>query len=249
MFTGVWDFIFAWYNLPFTFLLGLCVLLAGLQLAGLGGDHDGDTDLDAEADADIDTDVDMDADADLDGDADFDHDLDHDLDHDADHHVDHDAHSGAGDGWSVLAFIGLGKAPLMVVLLILFGAIGILGWAANSVVRSVFGAYPGIAFAAVLPLSLIGGGLVSSRTARFIGRALPPISTTATRAQALVGKRGTVISACIDGRFGQVHVRDAAGTLISVFAVTDADEPIPRGNQVVLIDYDVVKKQYLAVRA
>ncbi len=258
MLDSAWSFILAWYNLPFSFLLGLCVVLAVSQAIGLGGDHEGDAnaDTDADADTDVDHDVDVDHDADLDHDAALDHDLDHDVDHDldhtadhdVDHHLDHEAHADSVGALSVLAFIGLGKAPLLVVLLILFGAIGILGWIMNYAVQRVFGAYPGIAFAAVLPLALIAGSLVSSRTARLIGRALPPISTTATRAQALVGKRGAVISPFVDEKYGQVHVRDSGGTLISVFAVTEAEAPIGRGSDVVLVSYNPEKKLYTVTR-
>ena len=144
----------------------------------------------------------------------------------------------------MLAFVGVGKAPLLVVLLIFFGAIGILGWALNSVVSGLFGTYPDLAFAAVLPISLIGGGLVSSRIARLIGRALPPISTTATRAQALVGRNGTVISPFVDEKYGLVHLRDQSGTLINVFAVTRSGEPLKRGSDVVLVAYDSAAKRY-----
>ena len=38
-------FLIAWYNLPFTLMLGLGVILAGLQVLGLS--HDGDADADA----------------------------------------------------------------------------------------------------------------------------------------------------------------------------------------------------------
>ena len=260
MLDSAWSFISAWYNLPFTVLLGLCVVLAVSQAIGLGGDHEGDTDADTDADADVDHDIDVDHDADLDHDAALNHDLDHDLDHDVDHgldqaadhdvdhHLDHEAHADSVGALSVLAFIGLGKAPLLVVLLILFGAIGILGWSMNYAVQRALGAYPDVAFAAVLPLAVVAGSLVSSRTARLIGRALPPISTTATRAQAFVGKRGTVISPFVDGAYGQVHVRDSGGTLISVFAVTEAEAPIGRGSDVVLVSYNPEKKLYTATR-
>lgn len=244
-------FFLAWYNLPFTILLGLCVLLAAFQMIGLGGDHDGDADAGADADGDVDADADADLDTDADADAGVDHDLDHDFDQDIDHDVDHDADHDAdpGSALAILAFIGLGKAPLMVVLLILFGAIGLLGWTLNGVVQSAFGVYPGLAFAAVLPVSIVAGGVISSRVARLIGRALPPISTTATRAQALVGKRGTVISPFVDEQYGQVHVRDSGGTLISVFAVTRSEEPIRRGSEVVLASYDARKKLYTVTRS
>jgi membrane protein implicated in regulation of membrane protease activity len=91
---------------------------------------------------------------------------------------------------------------------------------------------------------VIAGGLISSRTARFIGRALPPISTTATRAQALVGRRGVVVSPFIDEKYGLVRLRDVGGTLLSVFAIIQSGEPIKRGSEVVLVAYDPALKRY-----
>jgi len=139
----------------------------------------------------------------------------------------------------------VGKAPLFVVLLMFFGSVGILGWILNSAVRSIFGEYPGPVFAAVLPITIVAGGFASSRMARFIGRALPPISTTATRANALVGRRGTVISPFVDEKYGLVHLRDQSGTLINVFAVIRTEqESIKRGSDVVLVSYDPASKVY-----
>ncbi len=276
------SFLFAWYNLPYTILLLICIVLAGFQLIGFGGEHDSegeagvdhdadldhDVDLDHGADldhdmdldhgADLDHDADLDHGADLDHDADLSHDIDHDLSHDVDHDVDHDvehevSHDVSGSGTpgvlNVLAFIGLGKAPLMVVLLILFGSIGLLGWIINSILANTFGQYPGVAVAtAVFPITVVVGAIISSRTARFIGRALPPISTTATRAQALVGRRGTVISPYVDTKYGMVHLRDEGGTLLNVFAVITDGEPIKRGSEVALVKYDAVKKVYTVAK-
>ena len=156
---------------------------------------------------------------------------------------DTDADGGAS-ALNILAFIGLGKAPLLVVLLILFGSIGLLGWILNSALTRTFGTYPGMAFVAVLPITIVVGTLISSRSARFIGRALPPISTTATRAQALVGRRGTVISPFVDTKYGMVHLRDDGGTLLNVFAVIQDGEPIRRGSEITLVAYDPLKKVY-----
>lgn len=263
MLNETWLFISAWYNLPFTLMLGLCLLFTGLQLVGLGsegGDTDADADLDAGFDADVDADLDLDADldadfdadldadldADVDADADFDHNLDHDLDHNVDLDLDHDPGLSP---LTFLAYLGVGKAPLMVILVILCGTIGILGWLLNSLIEEAFGSYPGIAFAAVLPIAFFAGSFVSSRTARFIGRALPPISTTASRAQSLVGRAGVVISPAVDGKYGMVRLRDAGGTMINVFAITDDEEPIDRSSEVVLVDYDPQQKRYTVSRS
>ncbi len=255
MLTETLTFITAWYNLPFSILLFICFILTALQLFGLGGEQDSDADMDADADfdadadADMDADLDADADADMDGDADFDHDLDHDLDHDVDH--DADLHLDKGESLSALslfAFIGMGKAPLFVVLIIFFGTMGILGWAGNSLVESLFEGYPGLALAPVGLVSLLGGGLISSRVTRFIGRMLPPVSTTATHADALVGRRGMVLSPTVDGKYGLVRLRDQGGTSINIFAIVDNEDPIDRDSEVVLVDYDPVNKRYTVTR-
>jgi membrane protein implicated in regulation of membrane protease activity len=260
MFESFWTFLIAWYNLPFTLMLGLGVTLAGLQLFGLS--HEGDTDAEAHVDVDghIDADGDMDMaihhDLDHDLDHDFGHDIDHDVDHDIDHDVDHDLdhaadHDMSRDSFSPfswLAFIGIGKAPLMVVLLIVLMTTGLLGWFLNGLAVGMLGFFPGLLLLGTFLVSLLAGSLVTSRVTRFIGRALPPVSTTATRAQALVGRPGTVISPFIDGRYGMVHLRDDGGTLISLFAITDDEQPIARGESVILLSYDALQRRYLVTR-
>src|SRR6185436_14675187 len=153
MFTNAWSFIFAWYNVPFTFLLGLGLLLAVLQLIGLGGDADGE----ADAEADFDHEVELESEVDLD------HELDSDMDGEADAEGDAEIDSATASPFSWLAFLGVGKAPLLVVLLILFGAIGIAGWVMNGLLQRLFGTYPGLAFIVVLPLAVIIARWVSSR--------------------------------------------------------------------------------------
>lgn len=228
MLTQTLTFIVAWYNLPFTIMLGLCVLASVLQLIGL--DHDAD--VDADVDADFDFDADVDADVDIDADADL----------DADGDVDADDIPGA---LALLAFLGVGKAPLLVVMVILLGSIGAIGWTLNSVVQSAFdNNYPAWGLTAVFPLALIAGSFISSRTARAIGRALPSVSTTATAAVGLIGRRGTVISPRVDEKYGLVRVRDDGGTLINVFAISHNAETISGHSEVALVDYDAEKKLY-----
>jgi membrane protein implicated in regulation of membrane protease activity len=173
----------------------------------------------------------------MDGDAD--------LDHDAGFHLD------KGDGLSALsifAFIGVGKAPLFVVLIILFGTMGILGWIFNSLIESIVMPYPSLALLPVGVVALLGSSVISSRVTRFIGKVLPPISTTATRADALVGRQGVVLSPQVDGKYGLVRLRDKGGTSINVFAVVDSEEPIDRDNEVILVDYDSAHKIYTVTR-
>lgn len=276
---SILSFVTAWYNLPFTILLILGAGIAVLQLVGLGGEQDQeagagaqlDHDVDLDHDLDLSHDVELNHDLDLDHDVDLDHDLDLDHDVDLDHnmdldhevdvagHLDHEVavHAGAGAEVDhaapsiagILAFLGVGKAPLLVVILMLFGLIGLIGLALNGGVHSILGFYPGWMFTLVLPISFSAGGVISSRIARLIGEVIPPISTTASRAQALVGMRGTVISPFVDQKYGQVHLRNEGGTLITIFAVTASEDPIRRGEEVVLVSYDPSQKFYLVTRS
>lgn len=228
--------IFAWYNLPFTIMLMLCGLFAILQLIGLGDHHN--SDIDADFDADLDADLDFDADADFDLHADVE------FHADADFHADTD---GLPDLLSVLAFLGVGKAPLMVVLVVLLGSMAVIGWTLNTILEAVLGSYPTWGLLLVLPITFIIGSLISSRISRYIGQALPSISSTATGVSGLIGRRGAVISPRIDDKYGLVRVRDEGGTLINVFAITTEEEPILGNSEVVLVDYDSEKKRYKAV--
>jgi membrane protein implicated in regulation of membrane protease activity len=235
-------FVLAWYNLPFTILLAICVLLAALQWTGLGGDHDTDADADLQADADLDVDADADLDTDVDADGDVDTDIAHAV------AAQEMSAAGAESGFSLLAYLGFGRAPFMVILLILFASVGLLGWVFNSILSGPLRPLPGLFFGISFTASLLAGSFISSRAARAIGRALPPVSTTATAANALVGRRGTVISPFVDSRYGMVHLRDAGGTLISIFATAEEEPIIRRGEEVILVHYDPEKRMYEVVR-
>src|SRR5262245_40389472 len=129
-------FFLSWFNLPYTGLVIVAVLLSLVQLMGLGGEPAG------EAEADVDADIDSDIDADADADANAEVDAEADADADA-------AVSGSVDSPSalgVLASLGVGKAPLFVVLPMLLGAVGLLGWLFNAVASSFLGGVAGWSF-------------------------------------------------------------------------------------------------------
>ena len=259
MLLEIWNFISAWYNLPFTILLGLGMLMAALQLVGLGGGDDSDSDMDHDVavdhSVDLDHAIEVDHDIDLQHDVDLDHALDvgdhdiGDMESSVEHEIGHDVSEGAGSALTLLAFLGVGKTPLMVVLLMLFTLTGMLGWLLNNLVLVFLGRYPGFLVLLVLPAAVVGSGLITSRVARFIGELLPPISTTVSRAQALVGMHGIVISPFVDAKYGMVHLRNPGGTLISIFAVTGDAEAVKRGDEVILLSYDEAKRIYLVTRS
>jgi membrane protein implicated in regulation of membrane protease activity len=252
-------FLFAWYNLPFTLMLLACLVLAALQWIGLGGEQEHEAGADTEVHADLDHDVDADLHADLDHDLDHDldtnaelhgdveHDLEHDIDHGADHEADHSTVQAA-NGFSLLAYLGAGRAPLMIILLILLGSVGLLGWIFNGIVHGVLGVFPGVAMLLTVPASLVCGAVISARLSRLIGQVLPPLSTTATSEHAMVGRRAVVVSPWVDQRSGQVRLRNPGGTLINVFATTGSAETIRRGEEVILMEWDQKNRVYHVVR-
>ena len=281
----LWTFATAWYNIPFTLALLAFLGLSALQFLGLEQDHDADADADVHVDLDhdvslehdlaidhdlavehdldmdhdlaIDHDVAVDHDLAVEHDADLGHDMDHDVDHDVEHDVSHD--TGSLPAWAgALQFLGVGQAPLTMVLLVLMGGFGILGWVMNALILSVSPSYlkfswlpawlAWLPFVLVLGIDLAMGAWFTSRVAVFIGRAVPAFSSTATSVKRLVSRRGHVVSPQVDEKYGQVKLRDTGGTLITVFAVVDPGKPaILRDTEVILVEYDAAKKVFIVV--
>lgn len=214
-------FLLAWYNLPFTAALGCCLLLALIQLASGFGDNDADADADVDADVDAELDADADVDADADG----------------------HAHSGG----SILAALGVGQVPLMILLMALLGSLGALGLLANALLGGLLSLPPEALFLPVLIGALILAlpltRLISSGLAR-----LTPRSSTAVSFEQLVGRAGVVVSPNVSASYGRVVVRDSHGSLHTVFAVIERGEPIPEHAEVALLAYDAGQRRFV-VRA
>jgi len=229
-------------------------------------DHDVDHDLDHEVDHDLDHEVDHDLDHDVDHD--LDHDVDHDLDHDVDHDLDHDVDHGADLHHEMehgaeahlphaagevahhaepnlfvqaLAFYGVGRVPLSVVLQAFCFSWGVLGLLLNqclSVSRNPVMAWPGLAIA------FMGSTLFTRGTAGLIARMVPRSGTSAVRKQSLQGRIGKVVFTVTDSA-GTVHIRDDYGTLHQLAArVEPGEAPIPPGTEVLLLGYDRGGKWY-----
>jgi hypothetical protein len=250
-----------WQNLVFLIPLAVGLIFALGTAAGIGGDHDHD--IDADHDLDLDHDIDIDADVAVDHDLDLDHDVEvgHDVDADHDLGGDHDAdaeHDQEVDksnpldavrkshyrdpAWlKALGLIGVGKAPLTVVLTVLNLMFGGLGMAGNLTVgRSWFW----LTFA----VALVGAVLIGGRISNAVGKIVPKTETYCPGSNDLVGLFGTVIMT-VDQRFGQVHVRDQYGNLHKVLCQATDGETIPKGQQVVLVSYDREKRRYLVAEA
>jgi membrane protein implicated in regulation of membrane protease activity len=205
-----------WTTLVFLLPLLLGVLLVAGTALGLGG-----VDLDADVDVDMDVEVDVDVDADVDADADA------------------DGTSGnVGAALSVLHLLGVGRAPLSVLLMVASIAFGAVGLGAGFLGAPFVVSFP-VAVAAAL------GG--TSLSARLLGRLVPTTESYAVERSALVGCLA-VVELRVDDDFGVAHVTDSRGTLHKIRCRVD-DTPIGKGAVVVVTDFDPESGLYEVTRS
>lgn len=251
----------AWWNLIYSvpFLLAVTYLAvyatSGLTFGESDVDHDVDHDLDHDVDHDVD--VDHDLDHDIDHDADLDHDVDVEGDHDLD--ADHDADaeseqhgvvaspadvSRGGEAASslppylqALVWLGLGRAPFSIVLMVLFLTWGMIGFIANFLLSPILPG-GGIVLLASLPFAGLGSTLITRGVVALMGRWMPTSETYAEPMARLVGTSGEAVYN-IDHAFGMAAVRDRRGELFQVPCRSYAHgQPIAKGQRVLLVDYD-----------
>ena len=238
--TATW--VLNWFNL--IFVVPFALALAYLGLYTLSGWTFGEADVDADADADVDADAEVEVDADADADAAADHDPDHDHDHDAAH-----GGGGNGSGWFVvLSWLGVGRVPLSILLMILLMCWGAIGFAVNSYTRAE---HPQVARPWVLsiPIALLGSVLVTKLLAGAVGRYVPLNETYARRRHELLGSRGEVVLP-VDRNFGMVAVRDARGERFQLSCrLESGDRTIAKGTPVTLVAYNADERLFYVIES
>lgn len=177
------------------------------------------------------------------GGGDDDVDIDTDVDTDADFDF-----NGLFLGW-----IGIGKAPLILLLATDLSLWGLLGWMLNVWLEGILnevpsGAWNFIVLILSMFLSLFTGGLI----ARPVGKIFAEFGED-TSSDRLIGRNGTVSSATIpvekQGRIGQVDVIDKSGNLVTINAtVPEWATVIPRHGEAVIV-IDRTADVYLAIAA
>jgi len=166
---------------------------------------------------------------------------DDDLDLDADTDAEIDGDFGIA---SALAWLGLGRVPLILLLAMDLCFWGLLGWSFNLIAAAITGSIPvavrglgGLIFAASLALGLFLGSLV----ARPVGKLFATFGQDAS-GDRLIGCLGTVTSKTVPvltaGRVGQVDVIDPSHNLVTVSAICPSWATVTpqRSQQVLVID-------------
>jgi hypothetical protein len=151
----------------------------------------------------------------------------------------------------ILGWLGLGKAPLILLLAIDLSLWGLGGWMLNVGVGTLLGTTPsGLLANGILVSSLITALYLGSWIARPLGRVFATFGEDASDDR-LVGCEGTVSSALIpyykDGRIGQVNVVDPARNLVTVNAALPAWATVrPRLGDAVLV-IERLEQTYLVI--
>ena len=147
-----------------------------------------------------------------------------------------DAHGDVhADGGDLLAWLGVGVVPLLIVLVVLLALFGLIGITIQQLAESFAGAplSPWLAapaaFVAALPLTGI--------CARGLARVLPQDETTAIGLENLVGKRAEiVVGEARRGSPARGRVRDAYGQVHYVMVEpTGDDDTITAGGTALLV--------------
>ena len=219
--------IFEWWNLIFLLpalaAVLYLVLLATGTVAGDAGDIDADLDADVDA-GDI-----------------------HGIEH-AFGEAGHASHSDGGPGGllHVLSLVGVGRAPLSLLLISFFVLWGFFGWVGNGIFGS-FLSSPGLFIWPSLLLALVGAAVLTRLLANGLHRLMPATETYAVSNRQLVGKLASVRYA-VSATAGSAQLYDDQGRLHEVPArVLPGEAPIAAQTDVVLWRYDADANTFLVM--
>ena len=165
-------------------------------------------------------------------------------DSDADAELDAELDADAGFFGSLAGTLGLGKVPLMLVLmavLLTFGGVGLL---LNMLQQVLFQDFAEWMFVATLLATMLLTVPLAGRVVSGLAR-LAPESSTAVGYGQLVGRMGVVVSPNVSGSYGRVQVRDDHGSIHTLFAISEQGDLIPEQTEVALIDYDNAKRHFI----
>ncbi|MFK7986370.1 MAG: hypothetical protein AB8I08_10090 [Sandaracinaceae bacterium] len=199
------------------------ILAFGAALGLLEAMPDLDIDLDMDADMDIDAEVS----AELEGEADA------------------EGESSAV-GASILTMLGVGKAPLGVLVMCACFLFGTFGLAVDGVLEHVFGSGAGWVVLSA-SIALVLSGLGTGKMAGFAAKLVPTKETYASSHEQLLGQTGTALHAT-DGQYGLAAVQDPGGARLEVRVCTYDGETIARGEPLLVADYDEDTRVFLVTR-
>jgi len=166
------------------------------------------------------------------------------VDVDVDDDVDAEAEAecdGHGDvSWSLLSAVGIGRAPLGVVLMVALLLFGTVGFAAKLLLSDVSSSLLATVVAGASAMVVAVG--LTGVTARTVGRLVPPVESYADAHGLLVGTVGTIELST--GDHGAIaRVTDRSGTLHKIQCRSDGGS-LEKGMRVLIIEHDADSDQF-----
>lgn len=164
---------------------------------------------------------------------------DDDLDVDADGDIDTDI-EGEFIPIEILGWLGIGKAPLILLLGIDFSTWGITGWMLNVGIGNMFGTIPRGFLAGVIMLTSFWSSLVVGKVLSYpLGKIFSDFGEDVS-SDRLIGCVGKVVSKNLpyltSGKIGQADVIDAAGNIVTIsVSLPQWAQVIPHQRQEILI--------------
>jgi membrane protein implicated in regulation of membrane protease activity len=219
--TGEW--LMQWWNLIFIVPFALALLYLGVYaMSGITfGDADADVHLGPDVDADADIAVHADAGA---------------ADLDA-----HDSH--VPFHVALMSWIGIGRVPLSLVVMLLLLTWGFFGFATSYYLQRNLPRFS-MAPATSMAVAAVGSLIMTSLASRAIAAWLPTSETYAVRRHDLLGRTGEAIYQ-IDQQSGVVSLRDENNDLFQVPCRVQAERAsIPKGSRVRLVAYNGREKAF-----
>lgn len=146
-----------------------------------------------------------------------------------------------GFGW-----LGLGKAPLSVLLQTLTLSFGLIGLIANAFAHDLVGDWDVLGFPLAFAGASFGAVLTTRGVASLFFRFMPPERATGKQPGEFVRKSGKAASR-ITSSFGQVQVEEENDHSLLNACVAPDTSDIERGTEVLLVGYDKERRIYLAI--
>jgi len=153
----------------------------------------------------------------------------HDVNHDANHEVSHSLTS------SLLSFLGIGKCPISIILLLLGVSFGFIGLVCNGFF-STFKIPVILYFWVSFSIALVAAIAFTRACSTVIARYMPKKGTTALDdLGCFVGLHGET-STTVNKEDGRVRISDPYGAIHNIYCTTvEGDEPIPPNTEVLIV--------------